>query len=212
MAIRPDSLTPGALSLREYDVSEPIAPLGNRKIRVGPGNYFYVSEASHGSFYLVLNDRVTLRGRLALGHVFPENESIVKIEVRNTDATRPLTLRFQVGKGRPLDNGLNVYTEQITPVVRQENPSNFAVVTLVCTGLGNALELVAQDCERAELRMFTNDVGTAFYGPTNDATWPTVNGNQVGLTLEGATKLRTCAPIYVRGEVGTTVYAHVFSY
>lgn len=200
------------LPLHEYRNTSPIAAGRNEPFSVVPSNFFYVDTATHPNFRLVLNDDVTVSGRLARGHIFPENFVIEKIRVENTDASRPLQITFTVGRGRPIDEGLNVYTEQVTPIVRQQNPSGYAIVPLACTGLGNSLEFLAADCERAEVWLFTNDVGTAFFGPDSTTIWPTHNGNQVGLSLEGATKLRTCAPIYVRGEVGTIVYAHVFTY
>lgn len=202
------------LSINEYEVLDPIAPGTKRPFRITPGNYFYISAASHPNFRLLLNDSTKLKGRLARGYLFPENEQVEKVEVINLSATQPLTLTFEIGRGRPLDEGLNVYTEQVTPTVRPEVPSVFAAVASVaCTGLANPLPVLATtDCLRSEIRLFTNDGGVAYYGPTPDTTWPTCDGNQVGASLDGHTRLNTCAPVYVRGNSGTTVYAYVFTH
>lgn len=111
------------LSLREYPINDPIPAGGKRIVSVLAGSYFYVSEASHASFRLILNDSANIKGRLARGYLFPEGEAVTKIEIRNTHATSPLTLLIEVGRGRPLDEGLNVYTEQITPPSAPKTPA-----------------------------------------------------------------------------------------
>jgi hypothetical protein len=200
------------LSLRQYE-TKVIPPGGNDLIRNTQGHILYIVEATHPNFYLVLNDDAKVRGRLARGWRFPEGEEVSKIQVFNTHATAALTVLFEVGRADPLDEGLNVYTEQITPRVRFENPSSFNHVEVVLPAANAMALLLPLDCNRAEVRLFTIGAGTAYFGPDpHTETCPMAPGNQVGLTLDGATILRTCAPIYVRGTEGLIVCAQVFSH
>ena len=210
----PSSLSkPGDLPLRQYEITEPIAPGAKVNIRVTPGNVIYISEASHATFDLLLNDKVKIKGRLARGYIFPEGSNVEKVTVINRHASSSLTCLIEVGRARPLDEGLNVYTEQVTPTVRTENPSSFSLVSVACTGVGNSLPLLPLDCDRAYALLFTYTGGEAYYGPDATATWPTVDGNRVGLSLDNAqTRYQSCAACYVRGAAGTTVYAVVFGY
>ena len=206
-------LRPNKLPLAEAVANSPIAAGANVPLSIVPGNFFYVASASHPNFTIELNDEVKLSGRLALGHVFPEGVLITKFRVYNNDTSQALTIKVLVGRGAPIDNGLNVYTEQITPTVRTENPSSFSIEEVACTGVGNSLELLPLDCDRAYALLFTSAGGEAYYGPDATATWPTVDGNRIGLSLDNAqTRYQSCAALYVRGAVGTTVYAFVFGY
>lgn len=213
MAIASPVTIPGALSLRQYATAAAIPPGGNELFRNTAGSRIYIVEASHDKFELLLNDKVRVKGRLARGYRFPVGQSVKKVQVFNLHPSSALSLRFEVGDMDPIDNGLNVYTEQITPIVRQENPSSFAVVSIACTGIANSLQLLPTDCDRAHALLFTSAAGEAYYGPDATTTWPAVDGNRVGQTLDNsATRYASCAPLFVRGPVGTTVYAYVFSY
>jgi hypothetical protein len=204
---------PGDLPLRQYEITDPLAPGAKVNIRVTPGNIIYISEASHATFDLLLNDKVRIKGRLARGYIFPDGFNVEKVTVINRHASSALTCLIEVGRARPLDEGLNVYTEQITPTVREENPSSLSFVSVVCTGVGNSLPLLPLDCGRKYAQLFTSAGGEAYFGPDATATWPTVDGNRVGLSLVNAqTHYESCAALYVRGAVGTTVYAYVHGY
>lgn len=202
------------LPLKENKNTSPVAPGGEFPITCTGSNFFYTKDASHPNFALVLNDDVKVSGRLALGHIFPEGVTVDKIRVLNLDASRELTVTIVTGKGRPIDEGLNVYTEQVTPTVRTERPSSFSKVEVVCTGLANALPLLPLDCARGFALLFVSAGGEAYYGPSGVAgDWPAVDGNRVGQTLDNsATRYESCAACFVKGGVGVTVYAYVFSF
>lgn len=79
----------------------------------------------------------------------------------------------------------------------------------------NAHELVGLDYNRCEIWLATDTFGTSYFG-ADEATMNGASGTasfrQIGLSFDGFTKLKTKAPVWVRGNVGAVVRYFVFSY
>jgi hypothetical protein len=200
------------ITLQEYGINTAI--LAGKKLaqEVSPSDYYFIDFASHNSFRVILNDRATLTGKMATGRRVGPGEKITKVTIENTHPTDALTIRFTTGNGEPIDNFLNVLPTLVTPTVRRELPSSFAAINVVCTGVATPVELVALDCDRARIRFWTAGNADAWWGPDVTPTWTNEAGNQIGLNMNGATELETCAAIFVTGAVGVVVHAYVFSY
>lgn len=200
------------ITLQEYGNNTTVAPGKKLTNDVSPSDYYFIDYASHNSFQVLLNDRATLTGKMATGRSVGPGEKISKIAIINTHPTDALSIRFTVGNGAPIDNFLNVLPTLVTPTVRRELPSSFAPISVVCTGVGSPVQLAPLDCERARIRFWTDGNADAWWGPDATAGWTNENGNQVGLSLTGATELETCAAIFVSGAAGVVVRGYVFNY
>lgn len=200
------------ITLTQYGRTETIPAGQSKPFPTAAGSFYYIDEASHNSFTLCLNNGPTIKGKKTSGYKFTNGERIEHIAITNTHPTDALTITFTVGNGEPLDHFLNVLTATVTPTVRKENPTAFAAVEVECTGLTTPVQLVPLDCTRARIRIWTESAATAYWGPDDTPTWTNEAGNQVGLSLDGATTLETCAAVYVTGAAGVVVRAFVFTY
>lgn len=80
---------------------------------------------------------------------------------------------------------------------------------------GAAVELLALDYSRVEVWLAADTFGTSWFGPTEvimNGPSGTADFRRVGLSFDGFTKLRTKSAIWVRGNIGATVRAKVFTF
>lgn len=200
------------ITLQEYGTNSTITAGQKLPRDVSPSDYYFIDFASHNSFKVHLNDMATITGKMATGRRVGPGEKITKVTIENTHPTDALSIRFTTGNGEPIDNFLNVLPTVVTPTVRRENPTAFAFVEVTCTGLGTPIQFVPLDCNRARVRFWTEAAATAFWGPDNAPTWTNDAGNQVGVSLDGASTVETCAAIFVTGAAGVKVRGYVFTY
>jgi hypothetical protein len=182
------------------------------------GNFWYVMRASHPRFEVAVNDGEFEECGTATGDVYPEDFQIEKIAVKNLDPSLPLEIVFKTGKGRPLNDKLNVYENEVAPSIRDEVPSLVTEVTVTEGVGGYAVNTWKKVLEADEFRAYallsTDSVTSAFYGYKNTDTESSIRNLVTSGGLSGVTEIRTKAEVWVKfKEAGKsiTVIAHKFA-
>lgn len=176
------------------------------------GSVLYVKEAEY-SFLTAFDDSDFMPWDLAVGVDFTKfNYAFKKIRFKNTGSADS-TIEIFAGFFDLSDRRLNI-VESRNGSAASEVPTGFAELshTFVSTA---PVELVGLDYNRYEIWLAADTFGTAWFGADN-ATMAggtgTADFRRVGLSFDGFTKLKTKAPVWIRGNVGATVRALVFTY
>jgi hypothetical protein len=177
------------------------------------GSAFYLKEAEY-PVEIAFDDGPFMLWDLAIEVNFSRwNFSFKKVRVKNTVAAEN-RIELYAGFMDLNDRRLNVVESRNGSAAAQVPPL-FTEVAHTFDGSGLAVQLVPLDYGRAEIWLFPEPFGSVWFGPTeaimNGGT-ATNAARQIGLSLDGCTKLRTKAPVWVRGASGSTVRALVFSF
>lgn len=176
------------------------------------GSAFYIKEAEY-PVEIAFDDGDFMAWDLAIGVDFAkQGYAFKKVRVRNLAAASN-RVEIYAGFFTLDDRRLNV--------VESRNGSAASKVPVGMTEVSHtfaspvAVQLLPLDYNRAEVWLAADTFGTAWFG-TDEATMNGATGTadfrRVGLSFDGFTKLATKAPIWVRGNVGATVRAFVFSF
>jgi hypothetical protein len=111
------------------------------------------------------------------------------------------------------DRRLNI-VESRNGSAASEIPTGFSESSLTFVNT-NAVQLVPIDYNRCEIWMTADTFGTAWFGAdesTMNGASGTADFRRVGLSFDGFTKIKTKAPVWVRGNVGATVRYFLHTY
>lgn len=138
-----------------------------------------------------------------------------KVRIRNPLAVSN-TVEIFVGFFDLADRRLNI-VEGRNGSAASEVPLAFSEMahTFTASDAGEAVMFDGTDYNRAEIWLVAETFGTVWFG-ADEATMNGVTAEadfrRVGLAIDGFTKLKTKAPVWIRGNEGATVRAFVFSF
>ncbi|HTJ77676.1 MAG TPA: hypothetical protein VL357_01650 [Rariglobus sp.] len=181
------------------------------------GNYWYIARASHPRFMVSINESPYMPSDLATGDTFPTDFEIKVIRIWNIDPTIPLTVLIKTGKGAPIDNKLNVYQNEVAPMLRAETPS--VIGDAVSTENGAAVvvdvwyKLLDADTNRAEVWLSTDAAALAYWGKDGGGAEKPDHNIFATKDVGGFVKINTSAAIWIRHkEAGKSIRAITFGY
>lgn len=179
-----------------------------------------------GSFARLVETTGALRIGFDLGAPMPNcqvgqafktrpSESFSRVTIENPEtAAGPVTFTMVVGDVEIIDDRVHISTATVMPV-SQSDP-NFAVGATMDTSLETnaaaaGVLLVPADATRREVWLWTDEAtNQAWFAESVARLAAPLAFQQIGMTLEGFTKLRTKAAIYVKAANGVKVGAISF--
>jgi len=196
------TIIPGKLNAKEF-----------KNVR---GNYWYIVRASHPRFMVSINESPYMPSDFATGDTYPLGFEITVIRIWNTDPAIDLDILIKTGEGSTNDNRLNVYQNEIAPMIRPETPTVIGEAVSTEGAGGFAVNVwkkfLDADATRAEVWLSTNAVALAYWGKDADAD-ETPSRNIFGTAVGGFVKLNTSAAIWIKHkEAGKEIRAITFGY
>lgn len=176
------------------------------------GSVLVVKEAEY-SLLIAFDDSDFLAWDLAIAVDFrAQGYAFKKVRFKNTGASDN-TIEVYAGFFDLSDRRLNI-VESRNGSAASDIPTGFAEYSYTFVD-ANAHELVGLDYNRCEIRMAAETFGTAWFGAdeaTMNGATGTADFRRIGLSFDGFTTLKTKAPVWVRGDVGATIYYFVSTY